>query len=46
MDVLFIFFVLNDMSLSLLPKQLIAKIVQFCMLYVFLCGSVVEHCVS
>ncbi len=30
MDVLF-FFVLSDMSLSLLPKQLIAKIVQFCM---------------
>ncbi len=25
------FFVLSDMSLSLLPKQLIAKIVKFCM---------------
>ncbi len=27
----FFLFVLSDMSLSLLPKQLIAKIVQFCM---------------
>ncbi len=31
MDVLFFFFFFSDMSLSLLPKQLIAKIVQFCM---------------